>query len=88
MKLNQIIKFENQNDVSVNVYGFEEGFLELYLLRISKIVRGKSVMLLLIEDDGNNHYVLMQDPSQFVDKKNKGKTYSCKYYLHSSYRKK
>ena len=41
----------------------------------------------MIEKDGNNHYVLMQDLSPFVDKKHEGKTYSCRYCLHSIYRK-
>ena len=53
---------------TVYVNGFEGGFLELYPLRISKIIKGKSVMLLLIEDDDNNHFVSMRDFSPFDDK--------------------
>jgi hypothetical protein len=85
--LNQINKFELQNSMSVSVYGLTDEKLELYPLRVSKIKNNKHVMLLLIEDEGNTHYVLMQDLSPFIDKKHKGKTYPCPYCLHSFYKK-
>ena len=82
--LNQLDRFEKQNEVAVSVYGLEE---ELYPLRVSKLKSEKHVMLLLIEEDGNRHYVIMQDLSPFINKKHKERTYPCRYCLHSFYRK-
>ena len=87
VSLSQISKFEKQNkDVSVSVYGINTAD-GLYPLRISKERRNKSVMMLMIEQEGNSHYVLMQDLSPFVDQTSRRKTYPCRYCLHSFYRK-
>jgi hypothetical protein len=56
MTIKQIEKFENQNDVSIGVYGLDDK-LELYTLYGTEVVKTKHVMLLLIEEDGNNHCV-------------------------------
>ena len=45
MKLNQLTKFENQNDISVSIYGFDEKpSYELYPIKISKAKSEKHVM--------------------------------------------
>jgi hypothetical protein len=83
--LNQMNKFERQNDVAVSVYGLDK--LELYPLRITKVRKEKHEMLLLIEYEGKKYYVILQDLNPFVDKKRDHKTYPCPYCLHSFMRK-
>lgn len=80
--LNQIDKFEKQNSLSVSVYGFDENEV-LYPLRITKTIKDKHVNLLLIRNEGNTHYIIMQDLSPFVNKERNGKCYPCRYCLHS-----
>lgn len=90
MKVKDISKFENQNDISVSVYYFQNNFenkLELCPLRISKVKNEDHVLLLYISDENNSHYVLMKDLSPFVNKKQKSKNFICKYCLHSFYKK-
>jgi hypothetical protein len=66
MELDQIDKFEAQNDVSVSVYGLDES-LTLESLRVSKIKKYKDVMLLLVGNEEIKHYVIIQDLSRLVD---------------------
>ena len=64
--LNEIDKFERNNeDISVNVYGYET---RIYPLRISKHERKNVVDLLLIANDNANHYCLIKKPVWFVKK--------------------
>ena len=50
-------KFEKQNNISVNVFGYEDGYYPLY---ISRNQQEKHVNLLLIEKGGKTHYCLSQ----------------------------
>src|SRR6201990_2988539 len=86
VQLKQINKFENQNDVSINVFGLDEKEI-LYPLKITKVVKTKHVNLLLISDNENTHYLLMKHLSPFINKKHKEKTYPCRFCLHSFYKK-
>ena len=86
MSIKSIDKFENQNDITVNVYAFDDK-LELYPLRITKIKKSEHVNLLMISEEDNMHYVLMKSLSPFVNKKHKCKTFVCSYCLHSFYKK-
>ncbi|KAL7643706.1 UNVERIFIED_CONTAM: hypothetical protein RMT77_005704 [Armadillidium vulgare] len=86
VQLKQINKFENQNDVSINVFGLDEKEI-LYPLKITKVVKTKHVDLLLISDNENTHYLLMKHLSPFINKKHKEKTYPCRFCLHSFYKK-
>ena len=62
VKLQDIDKFEKQNPVTLNVFGFEG---EIHPLRISKEKRGREpVNLLLISDRKKNHYCLIKDMSR------------------------
>ncbi|CAF2099008.1 unnamed protein product, partial [Rotaria magnacalcarata] len=81
-ELKHISKFENNNNISVNVYGLDEK-LEIYPLRITKLKKDKHVDLLLISHDENNHYVLMKELSPFINKTHNGKSFTCSYCLHS-----
>jgi len=63
--LKEIDKFERNNtDLSVNVFGYEKGFV--YPLRISKHERKHAVDLLLISNDSINHYCLINNLSRLL----------------------
>ncbi|KYN02136.1 hypothetical protein ALC62_07057, partial [Cyphomyrmex costatus] len=62
MTLNQIKRFENLNDISVNVYCIEN---EILPLRLSDRKRSKHVNLLYVEDNVG-HFVLIKDLSRLV----------------------
>ncbi|XP_043267868.1 uncharacterized protein [Venturia canescens] len=67
MTLNQIKKFEQLNDVSINVYGItKSGIAPLY---ITKRKRGRHVNLLYIENEEGDrigHFTLIKDLSRLV----------------------
>ena len=50
-------KFEKQNDISINVFGYEDGYYPLYISRDQK---ERHVNLLLLEDKGKTHYCLIK----------------------------
>ena len=74
-------KFVKQNNISVNIFGFEESFYPLF---ISKPQKDKHVNLLLIEEDGKTHYCLIKDLNRMLhsQSKHKGRKYFCTYCLH------
>ena len=59
MKLNKIYIFEKNNQISINVFSFNDK-LELYPLRITQQNFEPSINLLLITNEENSHYVLMK----------------------------
>lgn len=88
LKLKDISKFEDMNNISVNVYGLEQktknGRPEIEVvgpLRYAQRKLGKHVNLLLIsEDNGNCHYCCIKDMSRLLSSqlsKRKIKTYIC-----------
>ncbi|KYN00049.1 hypothetical protein ALC62_09194 [Cyphomyrmex costatus] len=89
MTLSQIKKFENLNDISINVYAIEEGIVPI---RLADQKRSKHVNLLYVEDDIAGHFVLIKDLSRLVSsqisKKNNRKYFcdssSSKLELHST----
>jgi hypothetical protein len=60
VKLNDIDKFERQNNISVNVFGIEDGKL-IYPLKITKQLYPTHVNLLLIQQGQTTHYCLIRD---------------------------
>ena len=59
-----INKFEKQNpSVSINVFGYEK---EVYPLRISKEANDKTVNLLLISEEDNQHYCWIKNMSRLL----------------------
>ena len=56
-------KFEKQNNISVNVFGYEDGYYPLY---ISRNQEEKHVNLLLIEKGGKTHYCLITDLNKML----------------------
>ena len=78
-----IDKFEKNNKISINLYGYESN--EVSILRISKEKQNKTyVNLLLIDDGSKKHYCLIKNLSRLVSKKlNKHghKRHICHYCL-------
>ena len=81
MKLTQMKKFERQNQISLNVFGFEEG---VYPLHISEHRFPRHVNLLLIENETNTHYCLIKNLNRFLSHQTKHceRTHFCPYCLH------
>ena len=79
-------KFEKQNNISVNVFGYEEGY---YLLYISKNQKERHVNLLLIEKGGKTHYCLITDLNKMLHSQTKhnGRKFFCTFCLHGFIRK-
>ena len=79
-------KFEKQNDISVNVFEYENGYYPLYISRNQK---EKHVNLLLIEKGGKTHYCLITDLNKMLHSQtnHQHKTFYCTYCLHGFMRK-
>ena len=70
-----ISKFENQNDVSVNVFGYVEGYYPLYIYKNQK---ERHVNLLLTKKGGKTHYCIITDLNKmlFSQTKHNGRKFS------------
>jgi len=82
--LQDIGKFEKCKDLSVNVFGYEKGYV--CPLRISSKQRERVVDLLLISDDEKQHYCLIKSLSRLLASqvsKTKWKRYFCMRCLNS-----
>ena len=67
MVLSDIPKFERKNNISISVYGYQDGKDGyVYPLKISKEVNERHVDLLLIANDNTNHYCYIKDFSKLV----------------------
>lgn len=71
VKINQINKIENQNNINVNVFGYEEK--QLSPVYISKDKNENILNLLLITEDEKNHYVLVKDFNKLMYNQTKHK---------------
>ena len=82
--IKDISKFEHQNNISVNVYGYEDK--KILPLRVTTMtVARHHVNLLYITADETSHYVLVKDLSRLISiqyNNHKSKHYFCQYYLH------
>ena len=63
--IQDVRKIENQNDISINVFGFdsEDGVYPLY---ITKNIKDSHVNLLLITDEEKSHYCLIRNFSRLM----------------------
>ena len=84
--IKDVPKFEKQNNISVNVFGYEDGYYPLYISRNQK---EKHVNLLLIEKGGKTHYCLITDLNKMLHSqtKHKARKFFCTYCLHGFIRK-
>ena len=94
MRLQDIPRFERENDISVSVYGFEEGKTNtdgeeevgfVYPLKVAREVKERHANLLLISDGQTNHYTWIKNFSRLVgsqySSKNNELAY-CRFCLH------
>ena len=84
VRLEDIDKFEKQNpSISITVFGYEEK--SVYPLRNSNNTnREHNIILILIKEEGVNHYCLVKNPSRLLSSqvsKHDGKKYFCKRCL-------
>ncbi|KYM99013.1 hypothetical protein ALC62_10264 [Cyphomyrmex costatus] len=73
--LKDVAKFERSNDISINVYGIEDG--DILPLRLTDCKRDRHVNLLYVQD---GHFVWIKDLSRLVRSqvtKSKNKIYFC-----------
>ena len=82
--IKDIDKFEHQNNVSVNVYGYEDK--KIFPLSITTIgIARHRVNLLYITASETSHYVLLKDLSRLISRQNNNhndKKYFLQYHLH------
>ena len=79
--VDKIGKFEKQNNISVNMFGFED---VLFPLHITKEHFDTHVNLLLYSQGTTRHYCLIKDLNKFLYSQNhhKARMYYCRYCLH------
>ena len=78
----QVPRFEKQNNISVNVFGYEDE--SYYPLFISKDQKDTHVNLLLIQNHESSQYCLMKNLNKMLSSENKqnGETIFCTHCLH------
>ena len=75
----QINKIEKQNNICINLFGYEEK--QKFPIYISKEKYQDHMELLLITEGENKHYVLIKDFNKFMFRQNKHKKHFCMYCL-------
>ena len=82
VKLKDISKIENMNDIKFNVVGVDDK-QSIYPIYISNKICDKTCNLLLIENDNKNHYVWIKDFNKLMNtqSKHKHKSFFCYYCL-------
>lgn len=80
--ISKIQKFEKQNNISINVFGYENDFFPLYISELESA--NANIDLLYVEQDGNSHYCLIKDLNRVLGstKRAKRKHYFCRRCLH------
>lgn len=69
IKINQYNKIERQNEININVFGYENK--QPYPIYVSKEKYKNHMELLLITEKENKHYVLIKDFNRFMYNKTK-----------------
>jgi len=87
MTLNQIKKFENLKDISINVYCIEkQKELSILPIRLTEKKMDKHVNLLYVQnDDDVGHFAWIKNLSRLVSSqlsKHKNKKYFCDRYVY------
>jgi len=87
MTLNQIKKFESQNNISINVYCIEkQKELSILPIRLADTKRNKHVNLLYVQnDDDVGHFAWIKNLSRLVSSqlsKHKSKKFFCDRYVY------
>ena len=81
VSVKQYNKIEKQNNIRVNVFGYEEG--QPYVIYVSKEKFNSCLNLLLITEGEVGHYCLLKDFNKFMynQTKHKGRKHFCMYCL-------
>ena len=81
VSVKQYNKIEKQNNIRVNVFGYEEG--QPYVIYVSKEKFNSCLNLLLITEGEVKHYCLLKDFNKFMynQTKHKGRKHFCMYCL-------
>ena len=81
VKVNDYNKIEKQNNINVNVFGYENK--QAFPIHVSKERFEDHLNLLLNTNEGNQHYVLIKDFNQFMynQTKHKERKYFCMHCL-------
>lgn len=83
VSLCKVEKFEKQNLLSINVFGYEDG--QVFPLYLSKMENNyKEINLLYLSDEDNSHYCWIKNLSRFLSHTNKhhGQRFYCHRCLH------
>ena len=82
VKVSDIPKFERQNKISVNVFGYEKG--EIIPIHITTERFEQHVNLLMLSDGKKHHYCCVRDLNRLLasTKSCKNKHFFCSYCLH------
>ena len=78
--LADITKIENNNNISINVIGYDstDGF---YPLRVTRNIKERHVNLLLIKEGDKSHYCLIRNFSRLMGQRNKD--HNAQYYCYN-----
>ena len=81
--LTDICKIETNNNISVNVFGYDKDD-GVFPLRISKDMKDKHINLLLLAEGDKRHYCLIRDFSRLMGQRTKhhGQAFYCYNCLH------
>ena len=83
MRLQQIPKFENMNDVTINVYMTDKGGSDIWPLYISKRRGDEPINLLLLCDNNENtHYTWIKNFNRLLGKSEDHPKVYCPYCMH------
>lgn len=87
--ITQIPKFENQNDISINVFGYEDK--EIFPMRITKCKKKSHVDLLYLKNNNDFHYCLIKNLNRFLYRTEGERSchshHYCPYCLHGFLKK-
>ena len=83
--LKDIKKIEQQNNISIHVFGYDVKEKVYPLLLSKKVIQDRHINLLLIGDGENRHYCLIRTFSRLMNQrtKHKGSQFFCYNCLHS-----
>jgi hypothetical protein len=82
VKMDNIPKFEKQNDMSINIFGYEKN--SIFPVQITKYRFERHVNLPMISDNRKNHYCWITDLKRLLDDQhsNTRRYHYCPYCLH------
>jgi len=82
MHLNRISKFEEVNNLAINVFALDDG-INLYPVHISDMLvdDSREIDLLLVQNDETSHYCLIRSLSRLLKRGHQHKGYVCKKCL-------